>query len=329
MSEQPISLPGPDRPFWSVLIPTYEPPAGYLRETLESVLQQDPGPAEMHIEIVDDASPKTDVPALVKAIAGNRITVTRNPRNLGLAGSWNTCVQRATGSWVHILHQDDLVFPGFYAELRETIRAFPTAGAAFCRHSFIDEQSAWIGLSAIECHQRTILADWQYRLTTGQRIQCPSIVVRRSTYEAVGSFRSDLPYCLDWEMWTRIAASQPFAYSPRILAGYRNHGASETARLDNAGMRLADQVKTFEALVTRLPPERRTSARQAFERYLTPWSGEDANQAQQMAVARNGLADQIARGSLPVQWYLTAPVVALWAKLRRRIAGQADLPHDP
>ena len=329
MSEQPHHPPDPDRPFWSVLIPTYEPPARYLRETIESVLQQDPGPAEMHIEIVDDASPRTDVPALVKAIAGDRIKVTRNPRNLGLAGSWNSCVQRATGRWVHILHQDDLVFPGFYAELRETIEEFPAAGAAFCRHCFIDEHSAWIGLSAIECHQRTILADWQYHLTTGQRIQCPSIVVQRSTYEAAGSFSSDLPYCLDWEMWTRIAASHPFAYSPRILAGYRNHRASETARLGAAGMRLADQVKTFETLATRLPPERRAAARQAFQRYLTPWSGEDANQAQQMAVARNGLADQIAQGSLPVKWYLTAPVVALWAKLRRQITGKPDSTHGP
>lgn len=317
----------PDRPFWSVLIPTYEPPVAYLRETLESVLQQDPGPAEMHIEIVDDASPKTDVAALVNTIAGDRIKVTRNPQNLGLAGSWNTCVQRATGSWIHILHQDDLVFPGFYTELRETIQALPAAGAAFCRHCFIDEQSAWVGLSAIECHERTVLADWQYRLTTGQRIQCPSIVVRRSTYEAVGTFRSDLPYCLDWEMWTRIAASHPFAYSPRILAGYRNHRASETARLGTAGVRLADQVKTFEALVTRLPSERRTAARQAFQRYLAPWGGEDANQAQQMTVARNGLVDQIAQGSLPAQWYLTTPATALWAKLRRRITGKNDLPH--
>ena len=33
------------RPYWSVMIPTYNPRADYLEETLKSVLQQDrPGP---------------------------------------------------------------------------------------------------------------------------------------------------------------------------------------------------------------------------------------------------------------------------------------------
>jgi hypothetical protein len=33
------------RPYWSVMIPTYNPRADYLEETLNSVLQQDPGKA--------------------------------------------------------------------------------------------------------------------------------------------------------------------------------------------------------------------------------------------------------------------------------------------
>src|SRR5207253_10172288 len=44
---------GDERPRWSVMIPAYEC-AGYLVETLESVLAQDPGPDRMQIEVVDD-----------------------------------------------------------------------------------------------------------------------------------------------------------------------------------------------------------------------------------------------------------------------------------
>ena len=38
------------------MIPTYNPRADYLEETLRSVLQQDPGPEQMQIEVVDDGS---------------------------------------------------------------------------------------------------------------------------------------------------------------------------------------------------------------------------------------------------------------------------------
>ena len=62
-----------DRIFWSVMIPTYNPKAEYLSQALVSVLQQAPGPEQMQIEVVDDCSPGTDVAALVKSIAGERV----------------------------------------------------------------------------------------------------------------------------------------------------------------------------------------------------------------------------------------------------------------
>jgi cellulose synthase/poly-beta-1,6-N-acetylglucosamine synthase-like glycosyltransferase len=42
--------------FWSVMVPIYNCPPHYLRETLKSVLRQDPGPAEMQIEVIDNCS---------------------------------------------------------------------------------------------------------------------------------------------------------------------------------------------------------------------------------------------------------------------------------
>ena len=55
------------------MMPTYRPDEKYLRQALESVLQQAPGPEQMQIEVVDDCSPGMDVAALVKSIAGERV----------------------------------------------------------------------------------------------------------------------------------------------------------------------------------------------------------------------------------------------------------------
>lgn len=136
----PISPEGGLRPFWSVMVPTYRPREEYLRQTLESVLRQDPGPEQMQIEVVDDSSPDVDVAALVKSIAGARIAFSRTPRNLGLAGCWNTCLERSRGQWVHILHQDDYVLPGFYQRLEEASRAHPEVSLIAARSFFVDEE---------------------------------------------------------------------------------------------------------------------------------------------------------------------------------------------
>jgi len=114
-----------NRPFWSVMIPTYQPVVTYLRQALESVLQQAPGPEQMKIEVVDDCSPGVDVAAIVKSIAGKRVEFSRTPRNLGLVGCFNTCIEQARGQWVHILNQDDYILPDYYKHLAHMAELHP------------------------------------------------------------------------------------------------------------------------------------------------------------------------------------------------------------
>ena len=80
---QPPLADGAARPFWSVMIPTYQPRADYLRQAIESVLQQDAGAGEMQIEVVDDASPEINVAALVKTIAGDRVAFSSTKKKSG------------------------------------------------------------------------------------------------------------------------------------------------------------------------------------------------------------------------------------------------------
>jgi hypothetical protein len=84
------------------------------------------------------------------------------------------------------------------------------------------------------------------RLARAQSIQTPAVVVRRSVYEAVGGFRSDLCFTLDWEMWCRIARKYPVWYEPEVLASYRVHSAAETSRLVLAGEDIEDLRKCIE-----------------------------------------------------------------------------------
>ena len=92
-----------DRPLWSVMIPTYNC-ANYLRETLASVLAQDPGPEAMQIEVVDDHSTRDDPAATVKELGRGRVQFYRQTRNLGYIKNFETCLQRSRGKIIHLLH---------------------------------------------------------------------------------------------------------------------------------------------------------------------------------------------------------------------------------
>jgi glycosyltransferase involved in cell wall biosynthesis len=241
----PTIAPHPDGTpfFWSVVIPSYNPRPDYLEATLRSVLQQDPGEKVMQLIVIDDASPNGPPVDLVKRVAGDRISVQRVEKNLGLAGIWNHCIGQARGRWVHVLHQDDLVKPGFYEKLKAGTESSAGPGLLYCRQEFIDEYGQHRRLSDSDADKSGCLADALPCLARVQAIQTPSVVVRRSAYEAVGGFRSDLCFTLDWEMWCRIARKFPVWYEPEVLASYRIHSSAETSRLMLSGQDIEDLRK--------------------------------------------------------------------------------------
>ena len=252
------------RPFWSVMIPIYNCPEDYLRETLLCVLQQAPGAGEMQIEVIDNCSTAGDPEAIVQEIGAGRIRFHRQPTNVGIVENFNTCIRRAHGHWVHILHGDDTVRPGFYARARWGIAANPDVGAALCRAIYMDEDGQWTGLTELEARQPGVLdEDFAGRQFVDQRIQFVAIVVRRSTYEELGGFRSSLPHCLDWDMWKRISVRKPIYYDPEPMACYRLHAAADSSRLMRTGENVADERRSIEVSCADIPADYASRMRRA------------------------------------------------------------------
>lgn len=243
----------PDRPFWSVMIPVYNPQKDYLEQVLTSVLAQAPAPEQMQIEVVDDGSPNQDVADWVAAIGQGRITYYKQPQNLGLLANWNDCIQRAKGVWVHLLHQDDLVLPGFYDRLQAALEQQKEVGAAFCRYAYIDELGNQGGLSELEQDSSGVLENWLEKIAVGQRTQFVATVVQRSTYETLGGYTPEVGSAADWEMWRRIAAFFPIWYEPEALACFRIHPQSESSRLIKMGQNIADIRRSIKLASTYYP----------------------------------------------------------------------------
>jgi glycosyltransferase involved in cell wall biosynthesis len=249
------ATPSAARPLISVMIPSFNSGA-YLRETLRSVLEQDLGPDKMEIQVVDNCSTSEDPREAVGELGAGRVSVFRQPVNVGAIENFNSCIRLARGDWVHILHADDTVRPGFYARAQQVILSESGAGAYACRHIYINETGLWMGFSPIERAVAGILSDgFACDQLLNQRIQFVGMLVKRSVYEKLGGFRPELKHTADWDMWSRIAVFSRIFYDPEPLACYRLHAAADSATLMRSGENIVDERRAIELLSNYVPPE--------------------------------------------------------------------------
>lgn len=260
---QPIDI-KENRPRWSVMIPTYNC-TSFLVHAIESVLAQDPGEHLMQIEVIDDCSTDADIAAVVAEVGKGRVQLFQQPVNRGSLRNFETCINRAKGEWVHLLHGDDMVKPGFYAEIEELFTLYPEAGAAFTAVSYINNTGGeWMYHKRVS-DKKGLVDDFLYKIAETQWLQPPAIVVKRTVYEKIGSFFA-VHYGEDWEMWTRIAAHYPVAYSPNYLAQYRNHHNNISSRYLLSGQNIKDINTVIEIIQNYLPEEKRKKLKRAARR---------------------------------------------------------------
>lgn len=235
------------RPLWSVMIPTYNC-ADVLREALGSVLAQDPGPEQMQIEVVDDSSTCDNPEAVVRELGRGRVTFHRQPSNIGHTRNFESCLRRARGRLVHLLHGDDYVRVGFYARMEQGFLQ-PEVGAAVCRHIYMDYEGHWQSISPLERRSAGVVPDWLDRIAGGQRVATPSVVVRREVYEQLGGFDRRLGASEDWEMWVRIAAHHQVWFEPEPLAVYRMQRPGSVSATSAGRGRLAHDMRRATEVV--------------------------------------------------------------------------------
>ncbi len=243
------------RPDWSVMITVYDR-TEHLERCLRSVLQQAREPADMQIEVVNDAGPPEKsraIEEIVRRAAGDRVAFFRVAERRGHPFIFNLCIERALGRWVHILHDDDWLAPGFYAAIEDGIRTAPELGAAFCRHVLLDRNGEQKWISDLERKSPGLLDDWLERIGVRCRLAFSSMVVKREAFETLGGFSPSAGSAFDWDMWKRIAVSHPVWFEPRALACCGREGDSLTDQFMLSGKQIADSLRSIALSEEYLP----------------------------------------------------------------------------
>lgn len=204
------------------MMPTYNPKSDYMKQALNSILDQ--ANSEMEIIVVDNCSDRVDVKSIVEEVGQNKVHYTRNHENLGHVFNWNKCIELATGKYIHIIHDDDLVNKDFYVYAE---RGLETYDAYACESMIINDDGKNLHLHNGETYNRLIvLDDLRYK----NIIEPPSIAFRKSVFENGLRFDEQFPCMPDWKLWMDVLKNQgSIYYDSGFYNYYRVSGANGTA----------------------------------------------------------------------------------------------------
>ncbi len=315
---------GGHRPFWSVMIPSYNCTA-YLEKTMGSVVAQDEGADRMQIEVVDDCSTQDDPAGLVGRVGQGRVSFFRQPRNVGVTANFNACVRRARGEWVHILHGDDYVLPGFYRAYGALIERHPAATMIIGPAVLVDAADRPLGVSMAMASREGPVADFAVREAVRNWTRTPSAVVRRSVYERSGGFLESLRHTADWELFFRAGLAGPVVTAAEPHCAYRVHAASDTLRWALGGENIRESIQTIDLCLARFPEKVRRALGATRHDALALYADKLAQEFRESGMSEASLRQATwafrLRPTRPRwEFLLRAGTMALKRRLRRRRA---------
>ena len=126
------------RPLLSVVIPAYKTPERYLREMLDSILEQTYDNWEVCLA---DGSPKgQSLERILKKYAQKdpRIRYQILGENLGIAGNTNAALQMASGDFVILADHDDTIPPHAFYEVAKTVNEHPDCQVIYSDEDKLD-----------------------------------------------------------------------------------------------------------------------------------------------------------------------------------------------
>ncbi len=220
-------------PVVSVCISAYNAER-FLGEALGSVLRQTY--PELEILVLDNGSADRTYD-VARSFQDERLRVLRVADNLGAYQAMNRLATMATGRYLAIYHADDVYEPTIVEREVGHLESHPEVAAVFCTDHFINDEGRVFGGASLHepfrgraaLHYGEVVTYLVRRKNT--LFCCPTFMVRREVFEAVGPFRPET-YGIgaDLEMWLRIAREYPLAILDERLIRYRKGRYQWSAR---------------------------------------------------------------------------------------------------
>jgi GT2 family glycosyltransferase len=227
-----------------------------FEQTLRSLSAQ----PQTRVLIVDD-SPAGFSSAQLRTIARSvDARIVRNAANLGMARSWNRCLDEAETELVTIVHADDLLAPSYSAAVVAlAMRSDAPAVFTGARVIGADGRAAFsvpdlVKRALIPRHAHELVLrgdDALASLLRGNYIFCPSLCYRRSRMKL--RFDPRWRFTLDMDLTVRLLlAGETLVGIPKQpLYHYRRHDQNATARMTAELTRFREESDFYSLVAAR------------------------------------------------------------------------------
>jgi glycosyltransferase involved in cell wall biosynthesis len=244
----------------SVIIPCYQQ-AQYVGEAIESVLAQ----TYPHLEVVvvDDGS-TDNVGAIASRYPGVRCV--REP-NSGAAAARNAGIRNSNGDFLVFLDADDRLLPQAVQAGVQALEVRPECAAAIgtYRRTTFDNRP-------LETHEQPVVHTRQYeQMMEDNWAGFPArAIYRRSLFEHVRGFDTEIDGTADFELNLAIAREFPIASHETMVAEHREHAGNMS---DDASKMLRETLVAMRKQRSHLngDPERKRAYRQGMRNWKRYW----------------------------------------------------------
>jgi glycosyltransferase involved in cell wall biosynthesis len=206
-----------ENPLVSIVTPTFQM-GHFLEQTIRSVLSQD----YPHLEyIVMDGGSNDNTLELLRKYQG-RLQYRSAPDG-GQADAITQGFRIARGDVFAFLNGDDTYLPGAISTAVRNLLANRNVGVVYGDAYHVHEDGSVMGTYPTK--------PYDYDLLSRNCFICqPAAFIRRDAYTRAGGINRDLHTALDYDLWIRIAKSQPLLKIDGFLATSRMYRENKTIR---------------------------------------------------------------------------------------------------
>lgn len=229
---------------FSIVIPIHNGEA-FIGHALDSALQQTRRADE--VLVVDDASTDRSREIIRSYNWRGEVTCLYNDTPTGFVDAWNRAVQKATGDFVTILHQDDLLYSEYLENIEKGLKKYLHVRHIYAACNYIDGNGSVIrnfpgphSLEPVLYTGKEYAHNYLMGVLSNQHIhRCPGVTTSRKLLLNQCTYRKEAGHIADDDFFLRVGMFTDVIGIAYPLASYREHASSQTHSLHSLSLQLA------------------------------------------------------------------------------------------